>query len=353
MSLKRVGILLVKELLQGSKGFIFVYAIIAPVLISLVVSLIFGTLFTDKPKLGIADEGNSQLVAMAEQLTSVITREYGNVSEIRQAVESGAVDFGIALPADFDSAVIRGEETELTVYVWGESLAKDRYIATVAITSMLRELTGQEAPVEIESITLGDEVSIPWNDRLLPLIVLMAVFIGGLFLPATSLINEKEKKTLEALVITPTTIGDVFIAKGLLGMILSLLMGVVILIMNQAFGAQPLLLVLVLALGAIMAAEIGLLCGAFLKDITTLFAVWKTGGILLFGPAIISMFPQIPEWIGRIFPTYYLLQPITEISQWGGGWPEIATNVFILVGLDLVLVGVVVYALRRIRQYAT
>ena len=353
MSLKRVGILLVKELLQGSKGFIFVYAIIAPVLISLVFSLIFGTLFTDKPKLGIADEGDSQLVVMAEQLTSVITREYGNVSEIRQAVENGAVDVGITLPADFDSAVIQGEETELTVYVWGESLAKDRYIATVAITSMLRELTGQEAPVEIESITLGDEVSIPWNDRLLPLIVLMAVFIGGLFLPATSVINEKEKKTLEALVITPTTIGDVFIAKGLLGMILSLLMGVVILIMNQAFGAQPLLLVLVLVLGAIMAAEIGLLCGAFLKDITTLFAVWKTGGILLFGPTIVYMFPQIPQWIGRIFPTYYLLQPIIDISQRGGGWPDIATNVFILVGLDLVLIGVVVYVLRRIRQYAT
>jgi len=353
MSLKRVGILLGKELLQGSKGFIFVYAIIAPVLISLVVSLIFGTLFTDKPKLGIADEGDSQLVAMTEQLTSVITREYGNVSEIRQAVENGAVDVGIVLPADFDSAVIQGEETELTVYVWGESLAKDRYIATVAITSMLRELTGQEAPVEIESITLGDEVSIPWNDRLLPLIVLMAVFIGGLFLPATSVINEKEKKTLEALVITPTTIGDVFIAKGLLGMILSLFMGVVILFMNQAFGAQPLLLVLVLALGAIMAAEIGLLCGAFLKNITALFAVWKTGGILLFGPAIVYMFPNIPQWIGRIFPTYYILQPIIDISQQGGGWSDIATNVFILVGLDLILIGVVTYVLRRTTQYVT
>ncbi len=63
---------------------------------------------------------------------------------------------------------------------------------------MIREPAGREAPVEIETITLGDEVSIPWNDRLLPLIVLMAVFLGGLFLPSTSVINEKEKKTLEA-----------------------------------------------------------------------------------------------------------------------------------------------------------
>jgi len=352
MSLKRVGILLGKELWQGPKNFILVWVLVMPIVISLVVSLIFGTLFTEKPKLGVVDKGSSQLVTMTRQLTSVITKEYDDVSAIKQAVESGAVDIGMVLPADFDSSVIQGEETELTTYIWGESLAKNRTILGATIANLLRELAGQEAPVEIEAITLGDEVSIPWNERLLPLIVLMAVFLGGLFLPATSVINEKEKKTLEALVVTPTTIGDVFVAKGLLGIILSLFMGTVILILNQAFGAEPVLLILVLALGAIMAAEIGLLCGALIKDITTLFAIWKLGGILLFGPAIIYMFPQIPQWIGKLFPTYYVLQPIIAISQGGGGWSDIATNVFILVGLDLILVGVVVFALSRTKQFA-
>jgi len=352
MSLKRVGILLGKELWQGPKNFIFVYVLVMPIIISLVFSLIFGTLFDEKPKLGVVDEGNSQLVTMAEQLTSVVTKKYGNVSEIKQAVESGAVDVGMVLPADFDSSVTQGKEAELVTYIWGESLAKNRTILGATITNLVRELAGQEVPVEIEAITLGDEVSIPWNDRLLPLVVLMAVFLGGLFLPATSVIEEKEKKTLEALVITPVSIGDVFIAKGFMGVILSLVMGVVILVLNQAFGTEPALLILVLAFGAIMAGEIGLLCGALIKDITTLFAIWKGGGILLFGPAIIYMFPQIPQWIGKLFPTYYFLQPIIAISQGGSGWSDIATNVFILIGLDLILVGVVVLALKRTRQFA-
>ena len=353
MSLKRVGILLGKELWQGPKNFIFVWALVVPIVISLVVSLIFGTLFTEKPKLGIVDEGSSQLVTIIKETTSLITKEYDTVSEIKQAAESGAVDMGIVLPEDFDSAVRQGEETEIIAYIWGESLAKNRTVLGVTIANLVRELAGQEAPVEIEAITLGDEVSIPWNDRLLPLIVLMAVFLGGLFLPATSVINEKEKRTLEALVITPASIGDIFVSKGLLGIILSLFMGVVILILNQAFGGEPMLLLLVLALGAIMAAEIGLLCGALIKDITSLFAIWKVGGILLFGPAIIYMFPQIPQWIGRLFPTYYILQPIIEISQRGGGWPDIAINVFILAALDLLLLGVVMFVIRRTKQYAS
>jgi len=170
-------------------------------------------------------------------------------------------------------------------------------------------------------------------------------------LPAASMVNEKEKRTLEALIVTPTTVGDVFVAKGLLGIILSLFMGMVILILNQAFGAEPMLLVLVMALGAIMAAEFGLLLGALTKDITSLFAVWKFGGILLFAPAFVYLFPQIPEWIAKIFPTYYLIQPIVEISQRGGGWPGIATNVFILAGIDVILIGVVALVLRRTKQY--
>lgn len=351
MSLKRVSILLGKEFIQGSKNYVFIWVIVMPIVISLVVSLVFGTLFLEKPKLGIMDEGSSQLVTMTRELASVITKEYGTVSEIKEAVESGAVDIGIVLPENFDSYVIQGEETEITAYIWGESLAKNRTILGVTIANLVRELAGQEAPVEIETITLGDEVSIPWSDRLLPLIVLMAVFLGGLFLPATSVINEKEGKTLEALVITPTTIGDIFVAKGLLGIILSLFMGIVILILNQAFGAEPTLLVLVLALGAIMAGELGLLLGALLKNVTSLFATWKLGGILLFGPAIVYMFPQIPEWVAKVFPTYYLIQPIVEISQRGAGWPDIATNVFILMGLDVILVGVVMFALRRTKQY--
>lgn len=351
MSLRRVSVLLGKELFQGPKNFIFVWVIIAPILISLLFSLVFGTLFTEKPRLGIMDEGNSQLVAMVQELDSVITKEYGTISEIKNAAESGAIDMGIVLPSGFDEAVNRGERVTVKAYIWGESLAKHRTILPVTIADLAREIGGQEVPVEMESVTLGDEVSVPWSDRLLPLLILMAVFLGGLMLPAASIIEEKQKKTLEAVIITPTTIGDVFVAKGIVGLIISLFMGMAILALNQAFGTQPLLLVVVLLLGAVMAVEIGLLCGALIKDITTLFTIWKAGGILLFGPAFVYMFPQIPEWIGRVFPTYYAIQPIVDISLWGGGWSDIAVNVFILAGLNLILAGIVMLVTRRIKQY--
>jgi len=352
MNLKLMGVLLRKEFLQGPKGFIFIWAIVAPLLISGIFSLIFGGLFGEKPELGIVDEGSSRLVTLVEELDSVVYKEYDDFSDMRNAVETGSIDVGIVLPAGFDDAVIEGDQIEITAYTWGESLAKDRTIIRITISNLLREMAGQETPVEIETIALGEEAEIPWGDRLLPLIVLMAVFLGGVFLPATSIMDEKEKKTLDALVVTPASILDIYTAKGLLGLTLSLCMGILILVINQVFGAQPLLLIMVLVLGAIMAVEIGLICGSVFKDVSTLFAVWKSAGIILFGPAVIYMFPEWPQWIGRIFPTYYMLEPLMAVSQRGAGWADISTNVFILIGLDIILYGLIILTLKKTRQLA-
>ena len=106
-----------------------------------------------------------------------------------------------------------------------------------------------------------------------------------------------------------------------------------------------------MALGSIMAVEIGMIMGALLKDVSTMFAIWKSAGILLFGPAVIYMFPQIPEWIGRIFPTYYMLEPIMAISQRGAGWSEISLNIFILIGIDVVIFGLFLLSLRKVRGF--
>ena len=101
-----------------------------------------------------------------------------------------------------------------------------------------------------------------------------------------------------------------------------------------------------------MAGGLGILLGAMVKYFTTLFGVWKFGGILLWAPAIVYLFPQIPEWIGRIFPTYYIIWPIIEISINGGSWPDIAVNVFILIGLNILLFSIVMLTLQRKEQPA-
>ena len=62
MSARRVGVLLVKEFRRGATNFIFIFALVVPIVFSLVLSLLFGSFFSGKPKLGVADLGSSDLV---------------------------------------------------------------------------------------------------------------------------------------------------------------------------------------------------------------------------------------------------------------------------------------------------
>ena len=340
MNLKMTGILLGKELVSGPKNHIFIMAVVIPVVLSLVVTLVFGNLFSEKPELGIFDQGNSALTHSAGETGVISVRLFSTDSELRRAVETGVVHMGIILPPGFDQAVIGGQASSLEAFIWGESLARDRVVLGTTLGSLIRGISGHDLDFEIETIILGDDTAVPWEDRLLPLLILMGVFWGGMLLPATSIINEKQKRTMSALLVTPASAGDIFVSKALMGVIISLTMGIVVLLINQLFGDQTWLLIAVLGLGAIMSSQFGLLLGLYARDITTLFATMKTMGVLLYAPAIIYMFPQLPEWAGRFFPTFYIVQPIVAISQRGAAWSDISTEVFILAGL-IVIFGVV------------
>jgi len=347
MNIRRVYVLLGKEIRYSSKNFIFVFAIVIPIVLSLVVTLLFGSLFSGKPKLGINDQGDSELAAMLTNTEALLSKEYSSDDELRAAVERGAVDFGLVIPQQFDTSLKSGDEAQLSGYMWGESLLRNRAAIATSLVVLVREMVGQEVPVEIISTSLGEGEDIPWEKRIFPFIVFMAIILGGTMVPATSLVEEKQKRTLKALVITPTTLGDVFTSKGLFGFLVTILVAVLILFLNRAFGNQPYLLVGVLALSALMAAAFGVLLGAFIKDINTLFAVIKGMGLLLYAPVFIYLFPGIPEWIGKLFPTYYMIGPIIDISQKDATWSQVAQDVYVLMGLILLLVVLLTFVSRH------
>lgn len=339
MNLRRVGVLFMKDLLYGSRNIIFVMAVVVPLVISLVIGLLFGTLFSEEPKLGITDAGSSQLTAKLLTADFITVQQYDSPEALRAALETGAVEIGLSLPADFDADMMSGTRTDLTLYVWGQSLVRNRAVIGSAVTEQLIELTGRETPVTINPVLVGDRAAMSWQQRLLPLVVLVSVMIGGIMVPATSIVEEKQGRTLRALTVTPMSMGEVFLTKGLMGALLSVFSGFAILTLNGGWGPNPALLLLVLALGGTLAAAFGVLLGSRVKDIQTLFAIIKAMGILLYAPGIITLFPDtIPQWIARLFPTYYVMQPVMDISQRGAGLGDIAFDLIVLLVITLALI---------------
>jgi ABC-2 type transport system permease protein len=337
MNLRRVGILFLKEVVQGPKNYIFIMALVMPVVITLLVTLVFGSYFSGKGRLGLVDQGSSSMPVLASENQALSLRAFDTESALQDAVSRGAIDIGLVLPAGFDQQVRGSEQARVTIYVWGESQLQHRIILSAALVGMVRQIAGQEAPVEIVQIVLGSSANIPWEERLLPLMVLMTVLMAGTLVPSTSLVMEKSKRTLSALAVSPATLLDIFAAKGLLGVMLGMAAGLMILFLNRSFGSQPVLLLAVLLLSTTFSSAFGVILGALVKDINTLFATIKGLGLILYAPGFIYMFPDIPQWIAQIFPTYYALQPVLDISQNNAGLSEIWPNLAILLGMTALM----------------
>jgi ABC-2 type transport system permease protein len=349
MSIFRASRILLKDLRLGPRSPIFLWAVIFPGVVTLVVQVVFGSLFEPKPRLGIVDQGRSEITALMSQLEGIDLTLLNSVSELKQRVEGNDFDAGLVLKDGFDRAMHSGQKPLLEFYIGGESLASNRTILAVTTLDIVRKVEGKAPPVGVEIDTLGDAEALSIFTRLVPGMVMFALLIAGVFVTAFGLVEERENKTLDAVLITPVKLSEVLTAKAGLGFILAVLMSYATLLLNGALGSQPAALLITLVVAGLMSVEFGLIYGTTSKDTKTLFTLMKTLNIFLFAPVIFYIFPDWPQWIAKIFPTYWLINPIFEIAIKNAGLADVGLDLGIATGICVLLV-IPVLALKRRMQ---
>lgn len=347
MSLTRTFKVLGKDFRFGPRSPVFLWVLGLPLAFTLVLQVTFGSLFDPKPRLGIVDEGSSTITTAVQSMDGIQLALIDNAGDLKAQVEANDLDAGLVLQSGFDDLVRGGARPPLEFYVGGESLASNRIILAVTTIDLVREIEGTPPPVEVDVVALGDE-GLPIAVRLVPFIMMYALVVAAVFLPAFSLADEREKGTLNALIVTPVKLSEVVTAKGMLGVILALAMTVFTLWLNDALGADPLALLVVLLFGAILCVEVGLIYGAASKDVTSVFTLIKGTGILLIGPTVFYIFPDWPQWIGKLFPTYWVINPIFEVSLNNAGLDDVWVELLVAVGVIAVLAIPIVLLTRRL-----
>jgi ABC-2 type transport system permease protein len=338
VSIPRTLKILLKDLRLGPCSPIFLWALIYPAVITLVVQVVFGSLFESRPRMAIVDQGRSEISQRMSALKDIEVTLLQSVPELKQRVEGSDFDAGLVLKDGFDTAIRSGQKPLLEFYIGGESLASDRIVLAVTTLDVVRQVEGKLPLVEVEVNVLGAAEPLSLSIRLLPMMVLFALLIAGVFVTAFGLVDEREKKTLDAVLVTPVTLSEILAAKALLGFILAVLLAYATLLLNDAQGAQPLALCMALIIAGLMSAEFGLIYGTVAKDSRTLFTLMKTLNLFLLAPVIFYIFPDWPQWIAKIFPTYWLINPIFEIAVKNANLTDVDFELSVAIGICLLLV---------------
>ena len=268
---------------------------------------------------------------------------------LEAAVLEGDYIAGISLPADYSQKLAAGQSPLVRVFF--PSDAPDEL--KEAITTLVQETafleSGQLLNVELAAEVLGVDragAQIPPRDRMLPL---MAVFIIMLeTMGLAGLISEEvEGRTILALLVTPMNVRGLFLAKGAVGVTQAFGQAMLFMAIVGGFSQQPLVVMVALLLGAILVTGIGFLMASLSKSLMSVFAYGMVALIILIIPAFGILFPgTVSGWVQAI-PSYYLVDTVHLAANFGFGWGEVWDNLLILLGFDVAIFGLGIWALRR------
>jgi len=217
---------------------------------------------------------------------------------IDEAIRNGTIAAGIEIPKDFDNRILNEQNVNITIYYDASSRTSNvAYSKIMQFLSMYSKNTVDErlanreidpqilSPIQVyaSDVATEDEVSGYLLSLILPPLLAIIVATGGMNASIDLTVGEKERHTLEALLVTSTNRRDLITGKFLavfsttlvsIGFIMLSLSGSVGYLSTLAVQQMPIFLTLqtsiivfvILSLMAIMIASLGMALASFAKS---------------------------------------------------------------------------------------
>lgn len=238
-----------------------------------------------------------------------------------------SVAIGIAFPDGLAASLASGDAATVTIYVDAAVPAEIQAAMGAFVREATYAMAGVGLPVaqpEQELVIVGvDRVGaqISPQERMTPLIAVMVLIVESMALAGLVAV-ELQTRTAKAVVTSPATVADLLSAKSLTGTLLAFSQAGLVLLLVGAFGFEPLLLLVALLIGSVMAAGIGMLAGSAGRDFMTTVFISVVFMIPMAVPAIAALFPGgVSVWV-QALPTYGFIQTIVGVTAYGQGWAE-------------------------------
>jgi ABC-2 type transport system permease protein len=316
-------------------------------------------------RLGIVDEsrtGESRelISALTENRTFKLTASYSTAGALGDALEAGRLDVGVVVPYDF--ARLRARERPATVQVLlNAANANTAQIGQGYVEGAVARLN-RESPAATRAASVEIRTAFLYNPGLVNAwFIVTGVFgtliiLNGSLVSAATMIREKERGTVEQLLMTPASALQVVTAKIVpLFVLLMGMVGLVLLVARLVFHVpfRGSLLLLLAAGACCVLTGIGL--GTFISTFarsanqTQLISFFVNPPLAILSGALTPI-EAMPKWV----QPWTLLNPIAHFATIarsvlvkGSGLEVVYPHLLALAGLAGLLVGVSAWRFRR------
>ena len=273
----------------------------------------------------------------------------GSEEALVAAMEEKEYNVGVVLPEDLAAKLARGEQGEITVYLTSDIPPEIRDIYLLLFQELGFILKGETLNIEANEEILGRDMAgaqIPQRDRMLPLFAILIIIMETLGL-GTLISEEVESGTVNALLITPMKVRELFVGKGITGTGMAFGQAAVLMLVMGGLTHEPVLILVTLLLSAVLVTGVGFMLASAGKDMMSVIGWGVPAIVILSIPTFGVMFPgSQSDWVKAI-PSYYLVDTVHQVANMGAGWADMWGNLLILLAFDLALVWLGIALLRR------
>jgi ABC-2 type transport system permease protein len=268
---------------------------------------------------------------------------------LQQAILDEEIGTGIAFPENLFQDVAAGRKPTVHIYVPSDVDNDIKDAMKVIVEAMTLTLTGRSLNIEANEVVLGRDMAgeqvLPRN-RMLPLLATIVLMFETMGL-ASLLAEEIQSGTIRALLVSPMGTREFFAAKGVISIAMVFLQAVVLMLVVGALKSGALIIITTLFLGALLVTGIGFLMGAAGRDMLSVMAWGVLAMLLLSVPSFGVIFPGTMTVWAKIIPSYYLVDTLHQVINFGAGWSQIANNLLLLLGWDVAMLFIGAAVLKR------
>lgn len=161
---------------------------------------------------------------------------------------------------------------------------------------------------KVEVKVMDDRVyeEVPFNKRLIPLVLMFIIGFMGLFTMISLIGQERTDQTIRAYKVTPASLGMLLTSKNLLLLTVGLITFSIMYLSNVGFSGYPQALLIIVPT-ILIGSALGVILGSFFDNPMAAIG-WVLLFMILFGLPGVSLFAPVfsPEWM-KFLPTYYTI----------------------------------------------
>jgi ABC-2 type transport system permease protein len=260
-------------------------------------------------------------------------------------------ELALVIPANFDEMLETGGQIEIEGYMLHWVTASQSEEIHGLVEGEIEKWAGRPIPVRIEGnvvYSLPNSFGFPvWGSLSIVYVVLM---IGATLTPHLML-EEKESKSMDALLTSPASSSHVVIGKALTGLFYCFIGAAIALALNETLITHWWLAILVVILGSLFSTALGLLLGTVFSSRQQL-TVWAMPVFAVFLiPVFIGILPRLlPERVLDVisFIPTVAMEKVSRISfSENVTLSQVALPLVTILGSSLLLFIVVRWLLKR------